>query len=1031
MDLPVAAVDSLALSVTNLVQLQGVASSTRSFECEVRLNVLVCAASRQEVGAVVVRDATGVELLQLDDLPQQLQPGDELRIEGPRVLFRRRETGVEISSVPAVDNDGLHPAREKSGAVALSAGFNRFELDWFNGDFAPDLEVSCKGPKMPLQKIPAAVLWHGDNPGANNLPGLLAELYEGNWQSVPNFNWLAPIKTVSATNIGLELYPQKDRAGLRFTGVFAAPHDGIYTFHVRSANGALLFVGNPAPSVLVTGHAAPPPASIGIAGQIMKQAGESLWVAVEGRVGFVTKTGQGLELELHSGNGVVQVKVADAIGVDPAKLFHARVRAKGVGKSISTLEDKLILGRLLVAKSGDLEILEAAPNMDSPPALITAAEQVQLLRTEDAARHLPVRIRGVVTSASGSFTLQDDTRGVYVNPGGITNHLLPVGGETWEVAGHTQPGDFAPVIAAEKLSFLGAGRLPEPAHPTWNQLINGSMDVQWVEIQGVVTTVSSNQISLLMPEGILQVWFEAQNQHILKPALNCYVTIRGVLFAVWDVNTHEVNPGQIFLRNTSININHPAPTDVFDVPLKTPRELLHFDARAASFQSLKVRGVVIYVEPQQVFLNDEKSGLRILPVQSLSLHPGDLVEAAGYPEIGGVSPILREAVVRKLGTESMPAPKILGPDDLTGLGLDATRIQIGAVLLNRRVERAGVVLEMQAGLRSFLARLRGNQAVLPSLRTGSRLELTGVYASLQPKGEPGHGLDSFEVLLDSPGAIKILSQPPWWTLKRSLAAVGALSLLLSLVALWVFQLRRQVNLQTRIIREKAEREATLEERTRIARELHDTLEQALAGLSLQLRALTDSFREMPAKSAEILKVARQMVQHGQDEARRTVRNLRTLALEQGGLPSALSTLAKSTSSGLPVKIGFEVIGTPVPLSSTVENHLLRVSQEAVTNALKHANPNSIQISLHFEPEAVRLAVQDDGRGFDAAKASSSESGHFGLLGMKERMEKIHGKLDILSSPGSGTSVTVVVALGDAISNSRNSHEKAHKDPNRG
>ena len=972
---------------------------------------------------MILQDESGVELLQIDHCPIEFRPGDEIRIEAAHCLLRQREAGVEISASPVVDNDGVHGVTEKSGAVVLTPGLHRFQVDWFNGDFAPDLEVSCEGPQMPLQKIPAEVLWHGDSQGTNNIPGLLVKLYEGNWQSVPDFNWLAPIKTVSATNIGLELYPQMDRVGLRFTGLFAAPHDGIYTFHVCSANGALLFVGNPAPSVLVTGHEAPPPASVGIAGQIMKQPGERLWVALEGRVRFVAKAGQGLELELVSGNGVVQLRVADAIGVDSAKLFHARIRAKGVGKSISTLEDKLILGRLLVASARDLEILEAAPDLDSPPALITSAEQVQLLRPEDAARHLPVRVRGVVTSVSGSFTLQDDTRGVYVDLSGITNKPSIVSGETWTVAGHTRPGDFAPVISAEKLDFLGAGRLPEPAHPTWNQLINGSMDVQWVEIQGVVTAVSSNQISLLMPEGTLQVWFEAQNQSVLKPILNCYVTIRGVLLVVWDVKTHEVVPGQIFLRNTSININRPAPADIFDAPLKTPSDLLHFDMQAAFFERIKMHGVVIYAEPHQIILNDEQSGLRIVPVQIVNLQPGDVVEATGYPEIGGVSSVLREAVVRKIGTAPLPAPKILGPDDLTGSGLDATRIQIEATLLNRRVERAGMVLEMQAGLRPFLARLRGNQALLPSLRTGSRLELTGVYASLQPQGEPRRGLDSFEVLLDAPGAITILSQPPWWTLKRALAAVGALSLLLSLVALWVFQLRRQVSLQSKIIREKAEREATLEERTRIARELHDTLEQALAGLGLQLRALTDSFREMPAKSAEILKVARQMVQHGQDEARRTVRNLRTLALEHGGLHGALSALAKETSNGLSVKTEFELIGVPMSLSSKVENHLLRVSQEAVTNALKHANAKSIQISLHFEPTEVRLVVRDDGCGFEAANAVPSSAGHFGLLGMRERAEKIHGTLTITSALGGGTTVVVAVPWPTAMADAKPSHEE--------
>ena len=254
-------------------------------------------------------------------------------------------------------------------------------------------------------------------------------------------------------------------------------------------------------------------------------------------------------------------------------------------------------------------------------------------------------------------------------------------------------------------------------------------------------------------------------------------------------------------------------------------------------------------------------------------------------------------------------------------------------------------------------------------------------------------------------------------------AVGALSLLLSLVALWVSQLRRQVNRQTRIIREKAEREATLEERNRIARELHDTLEQSLAGVSLQLRALSDALPHQPEKSGDILKVTRQMVRHGQDEARRTVRNLRTLALEQGGLPGALAGLAQETSDQFPVKMEFGVAGTPRPLASKIENHLLRVGQEAVTNALKHGQASAIQIRLHFEPAAVRLEVRDDGRGFDVAHAAPSSAGHFGLLGMRERAEKIHGTLNISSTPAGGTTVVVVVPLPPAAADAKPSHEE--------
>jgi signal transduction histidine kinase len=223
-------------------------------------------------------------------------------------------------------------------------------------------------------------------------------------------------------------------------------------------------------------------------------------------------------------------------------------------------------------------------------------------------------------------------------------------------------------------------------------------------------------------------------------------------------------------------------------------------------------------------------------------------------------------------------------------------------------------------------------------------------------------------------------------------------------------LKRQVNAQTQVIRQKVETEAVLEERARIARELHDTLEQALAGTSLQLKALASRLSGMPSETLRILEMTRLMVRHGQEEARRTVRNLRQVALERADLPTALAQQAARCRNGMSAEIKTSVLGTPRPLPSKVESHLLRIGQEATTNAVKHAQANSIWLDLGYEENRVKLSVRDNGSGFDAANAASSEAGHFGLLGMRERAEKIGGTLSIRSAPGQGTTVEVVVPL---------------------
>jgi len=159
-----------------------------------------------------------------------------------------------------------------------------------------------------------------------------------------------------------------------------------------------------------------------------------------------------------------------------------------------------------------------------------------------------------------------------------------------------------------------------------------------------------------------------------------------------------------------------------------------------------------------------------------------------------------------------------------------------------------------------------------------------------------------------------------------------------------------------------------------------------------------------------------MIRHSHEEARRSVWNLRTCALEQGDLAMALTEMKGQVKNGSPVQIGLEISGTPCQLPSRIEGHLLRIGQEATTNAVKHAQGTIIRLELRYEPQSVQLSIQDDGLGFDAENAISSEAGHFGLLGMRERAEKIGGTITVLSTPGSGTRIHVTVPLITKVQN---------------
>ncbi|HYE75042.1 MAG TPA: histidine kinase, partial [Blastocatellia bacterium] len=216
--------------------------------------------------------------------------------------------------------------------------------------------------------------------------------------------------------------------------------------------------------------------------------------------------------------------------------------------------------------------------------------------------------------------------------------------------------------------------------------------------------------------------------------------------------------------------------------------------------------------------------------------------------------------------------------------------------------------------------------------------------------------------------------------------------------------------RARVRRIEKQFSAVLAERNRIAREIHDTLAQGFAGISVQLELVARMLATSPERAKTHLDQARSLVRDSLSEARRSVWDLRSQALEGSDLPSALSETARRLTADTNVQAQVQVNGTYRELSRTLEDNLLRIGQEAMTNAIKHAQAQHLYINLKFEPKHLRLSVRDDGRGFDEATRLGSRNGHFGLLGMKERAEQIGGHLSVNSRPNEGTEIVIDVPL---------------------
>ena len=202
----------------------------------------------------------------------------------------------------------------------------------------------------------------------------------------------------------------------------------------------------------------------------------------------------------------------------------------------------------------------------------------------------------------------------------------------------------------------------------------------------------------------------------------------------------------------------------------------------------------------------------------------------------------------------------------------------------------------------------------------------------------------------------------------------------------------------------------LEERARLAREIHDTLAQGFVGISSQLDAVAMCMPETGTPARSYLDMARRMARHSLTEARRSVMDLRASALDGQELAAAIESGTRLWTAGSGVELAVEVMGPGAKLPEEMEQHLLRIAQEAVTNALKHAAASRIGVKLHMEARNLHLRIKDNGRGFDRQDVFSSRTGHFGVIGMRERAERLGGDLRLTSNPGEGTEVEVTVPL---------------------
>lgn len=664
------------------------------------------------------------------------------------------------------------------------------------------------------------------------------------------------------------------------------------------------------------------------------------------------------------------------------------------------------------------------PQVLPAAAVLTNATQVRSLSPEDAAKRLPVRLQGVVideaSRGSTGFTIIVAGEGIYVEgPEAQVSGLR--GRDLVEVQGSSDPGGFAPFVRAQQIRKVGRGELPEPQPVTFEQLIVSRFDAQWIEIKGIVRSCVS--VGTDTPRTALDLATGGEHLAIrvnrfLSAAsyVDSVVRIRGICYNKHNSLRQLVSPVVNIPPGIDIIIEQPPPRDPYGMPASSVGSLLQFAPEGSYGHRVRVRGVVTHCRPGEwLWIREGNRGLRIQTRETIPAKPGHEVDVLGFPARGGYTPVLEDAAYRIVNSTNPVAPAALQ----MGASIashDADLVEIEAVLQEARPVVQGPTHQLELALRWGEEKIdavlpwTAKSAINPHWVPGSLVRVAGICTVRTDDPGPVTGRyepRAFQLLLRSEADLRVLQSPPWWTPVRvAWALTGVATLLLATIAGVMLVARRRLREQAlRRAMAEAEFSAILAERNRMAREIHDTLAQGLGAISMQLELARNDTGAAHA-AAPHLETAHRLVRTSLAEARNSIWNMRSQVLETGDLPTALRAILEQMATGTDAKTQMEVVGPPRRLPPVTENNLLRVGQEAITNATKHARARNITLELEFAAQHVRLTVRDDGCGFDPMRPTPGDGG-FGLVGMRERAGQSRGELTVRSASGQGTEITLI------------------------
>jgi signal transduction histidine kinase len=653
--------------------------------------------------------------------------------------------------------------------------------------------------------------------------------------------------------------------------------------------------------------------------------------------------------------------------------------------------------------------------------------EVLSLSEAEASRSLAVRLEGVVIGEAPpvgkAFVLWDGRDSIYVRDETAGERGTFRRGDRVELEAVSGVGGFTPSLYMRAGRRLGEGAIPAPREVTSDQLLTGQCDAQWVRVRGIVrqcepSTVWAGRWRLTLLSGGQLLTVHVNDDLRPERLVDAQVAVDGLVFNQHNMSRQSVSALLFVPEGVPPEVEVAAPADPFALPVRAVGSLLQFERNGRPGHRVHVRGQVVHQQAGGAFwIRDGARGLCVMSPQADALRAGDLVEVVGFPVQGGYTPRLADAVYRRAGSGA--APEAVAPADIrAAIAHDSDLVAIEGRLVERRRVAEGLALVLDWGGRLVSATLPlvEGEAVPPGWLPGSLVRATGICQV--PADEPGRASGtwearSFELTLRSAADLRVLQPAPWWSRERLFWGLGiALGVSALGTGLVLVLARRRLREQAeRRGRAEAEFAAILSERNRVAREIHDTLAQGLAAISMRLELAKNVAAGDWAAIMRQVETAHRLTRETLAEARASIWDMRSQVLETCDLAGALEGVLRQLSEGTSVATACRVAGDRRRLAPVVEGELLRIGQEAITNAFKHAAPQHVEVALTFSEKEVELVVADDGAGFEPARVAVSGR-RYGLVGIRERVAQLGAHLELVSAPGRGTRLVVRVRTPD-------------------